>query len=174
MTTLLGALVVQLKELANGNDPQTMWDSDEPEKGLEFFKRAFVAGGGLPVLGDILVAGMDPSGRDTADFLSGPFGSDAKTILALTVGNATQAGNGVETNAGNEVFRFLKNKIPAQNLWYTKAATNRMIFDEMQDMIAPGYREKLLRKAEREHDRTRFWGDDLGDIQAPDFERVIE
>lgn len=179
MTTLLGALVVQLKELANGNDPQTMWDSDEPEKGLEFFKRSFVAGGGLPVLGDILVAGMDPSGRDTADFLSGPFGSDAKTILALTVGNATQVGNGVETNAGNEAFRFLKNKIPAQNLWYTKAATNRMIFDEMQDMIAPGYREKLLRKAEREHDRTRFlgdfsWGSGFDEARTPDFDRVID
>ena len=122
---------------------------------------------------------MDPSGRDTADFLSGPFGSDAKTILALTVGNATQAGNGVETNAGNEAFRFLKNKIPAQNLWYTKAATNRMIFDEMQDMIAPGYREKLLRKAEREHDRTRFlgdfsWGSGFDEARTPDFERVVE
>ncbi|UBQ39373.1 hypothetical protein LCH18_08405 [Acinetobacter johnsonii] len=177
MTTLLGGLVVQLKELANGNDPAEMWDGEKwytLGADSDFLKRSFVAGGGLPVLGDILVAGMDPSGRDTADFLSGPFGSDAKTILALTVGNATQAGNGVETNASNEAFRFLKNKIPAQNLWYTKAATNRMIFDEMQDMIAPGYREKLLRKAEREHDRTRFWGDDLGDIQAPNFERVVE
>lgn len=177
MTTVLGGLVVQLKELANGNDPAEMWDGEKwytLGADSDFLKRSFVAGGGLPVLGDILVAGMDPSGRDTADFLSGPFGSDAKTILALTVGNATQAGNGVETNAGNEAFRFLKNKIPAQNLWYTKAATNRMIFDEMQDMIAPGYREKLLRKAEREHDRTRFWGDDLGDIQAPDLDRVVQ
>lgn len=177
MTTLLGGLVVQLKELANGNDPAEMWDGEKwYTLGVDsdFLKRSFVAGGGLPVLGDILVAGMDPSGRDTADFLSGPFGSDAKTILALTVGNATQVGNGVETNAGNEAFRFLKNKIPAQNLWYTKAATNRMIFDEMQDMIAPGYREKLLRKAEREQDRTRFWGDDLGDIQAPDLDRVVQ
>ena len=69
---------------------------------------------------------------------------------------------------------MVKGKIPAQNLWYTKAATNRMIFDEMQDMIAPGYREKLLRKAEREHDRTRWLGDDWGDIQMPDFERVVE
>ena len=49
-----------------------------------------------------------------------------------------------------------------------------MIFDEMQDMIAPGYREKLLRKAERKHDRTRFWGDDLGDIQAPNLDRVVQ
>ncbi len=174
MTTVLGGLVVQLKELANGNDPATMWDNDDPEKTVDFFKRSFVAGGGLPVLGDILVAGMDTSGRDAGDFIAGPFGSDFKSILSLTVGNATQLSNGVETNAGNEAFKFLKGKVPSQNLWYTKAAANRLIFDEMQDMIAPGYREKLLRKAEREQDRTRYWGDDLGDIQMPDFERIVE
>ena len=179
MTTILGGLVVQLKELANGNDPLTMWDSDDPDKTIDFMKRSFVAGGGLPVLGDILVAGMDTSGRDTGDFIAGPFGSDFKTILSLTVGNATQAANGIESNAGNEAFRFLKGKIPAQNLFYTKAATNRMIFDNFQDMIAPDYREKLLRKAEREHDRTRWlgdfdWGSGFDEARAPDFERVVE
>lgn len=179
MTTILGGLVVQLKELANGNDPLTMWDSDDPDKTIDFMKRSFVAGGGLPVLGDILVAGMDTSGRDTGDFIAGPFGSDFKTILSLTVGNATQAANGIDTNAGNEAFKFLKGKIPAQNLFYTKAATNRMIFDNFQDMIAPGYREKLLRKAEREHDRTRWlgdfdWSSGFDEARAPDFERVVE
>ncbi|MFN4108563.1 MAG: hypothetical protein ACK4GH_04955 [Acinetobacter johnsonii] len=179
MTTVLGGLVVQLKELVNGNDPATMWDSEDPEKSLEFFKRSFVAGGGLPVLGDILVAGMDTSGRDAGDFIAGPFGSDFKSLLSLTVGNATQLSDGTDTNAGNETFKFLKGKIPAQNLWYTKAATNRMIFDEMQDIIAPGYREKLLRKAEREHDRTRFlgdfsWGSGFDEARTPDFDRVID
>ena len=179
MTTILGGLVVQLKELANGNDPSTMWDSEDPDKTIDFMKRSFVAGGGLPVLGDILVAGTDTSGRDTGDFIAGPFGSDFKTILSLTVGNATQAANGIESNAGNEAFRFLKGKIPAQNLFYTKAATNRMIFDNFQDMIAPDYREKLLRKAEREHDRTRWlgdfdWGSGFDEARAPDFERVVE
>lgn len=174
MTTLLGALVVQLKELANGNDPQTMWDSDDPQKTMNFLTRSAVQGGGLSILGDILVAGTDTSGRGTSDFMVGPFGSDAKAVLGLTVGNFTQYYEGKDTNASNEAFRLLKNKIPAQNLWYTKAATNRLVFDEMQDMIAPGYREKLLRKAERQHDRTRFWGDDLGDIQAPDLDRVVQ
>ncbi|WP_281963204.1 hypothetical protein [Acinetobacter johnsonii] len=174
MTTLLGALVVQLKELANGNDPQTMWDSEDPQKTVNFLTRSAVQGGGLSILGDILVAGTDTSGRSTSDFMVGPFGSDAKAVLGLTVGNLTQYYDDKDTNASNEAFRLLKNKIPAQNLWYTKAATNRMIFDEMQDIIAPGYREKLLRKAEREHDRTRFWGDDIGDIQAPDLDRVVQ
>ena len=179
MTTVLGGLVVQLKELANGNDPQTIWDEDDPSKSWEFFKRSFVAGGGLPVLGDILIAGTDTSGRDAADFLGGPFGSDFKTVLNLTVGNATQLSNGVETNFGNEAFKALKAKIPAQNLWYTKAVANRMIFDNFQDMIAPGYREKLIRKAEREQDRTRWlgdfdWGGGFDEARAPDFERVVE
>lgn len=174
MTTLLGALVVQLKELANGNDPQTMWDSDDPQKTMNFLTRSAIQGGGLSILGDILVAGTDTSGRSATDFMVGPFGSDVKSVLGLTVGNLTQYYEDKDTNAANEAFRLVKNKIPAQNLWYTKAATNRMIFDEMQDIIAPGYREKYLRKAERQHDRTRFWGDDLGDIQAPDFERVVQ
>ncbi|RZG74812.1 hypothetical protein [Acinetobacter sp. WCHAc060025] len=174
MTTLLGALVVQLKEIANGNDPQTMWDSDDPKKTAQFFTRSAVQGGGLSVLGDILVAGADPSGRGVSDFIVGPAGGDTKTLLGVTVSNALQAYEGKDTNAANETFKLIKSKTPGQNLWYTKAAMNRMIFDEMQDVIAPGYREKLLRKAEREQDRTRFWGDDIGDIQAPDFERVVK
>lgn len=174
MTTLLGALAVQLKELANGNDPSTMWDSDDPQKTMNFWTRSAVQGGGLSILGDILVAGTDTSGRSTSDFMVGPFGSDAKALLGLTVGNMTQYYENKDTNAANEAYKLLKNKIPAQNLWYTKAATNRLVFDELQDVIAPGYREKYLRKAEREHDRTRFWGDDFGDIQIPDFERIVE
>lgn len=174
MTTLLGALAVQLKELANGNDPSTMWDSDDPQKTMNFWTRSAVQGGGLSILGDILVAGTDTSGRSTSDFMVGPLGSDAKALLGLTVGNMTQYYENKDTNAANEAYKLLKNKIPAQNLWYTKAATNRLVFDELQDVIAPGYREKYLRKAEREHDRTRFWGDDLGDIQIPDFERIVE
>ena len=174
MTTALGALVVQLKELASGNDPQIMYDEDDPQKAINFFTRSAVQGGGLSFIGDILVAGQDATGRGLDSFMVGPFGNDVKTVAGLTVGNFTQYYEGKDTNATNEAYKAIKGKIPAQNLWYTKAATNRMIFDEMQDMIAPGYREKLLRKAERKHDRTRFWGDDLGDIQAPDFERVVQ
>ncbi|WP_407503924.1 hypothetical protein [Acinetobacter baumannii] len=172
--TLLGGLVVQLRELLNGNDPQTIYDSNDPKKATSFFMRSVVAGGGLPVLGDILVAGADTSGRDANSFVAGPLGGDFESLLSLTVGNLTQYNEGKDTNFGNEAFKFVKGKVPAQNLWYTKAAINRMVFDEMQDTIAPGYREKALRKAERQQDRERFWGDDVTDIRAPDFERVVQ
>ena len=177
--TLLGGLVVQLRELLNGNDPQTMWDSDDPKKTGSFFLRSVVAGGGLPVLGDILAAGVDTSGRDANSFVAGPLGSDFTTLLGLTVGNLTQYNEGRDTNFGNEAFRFLKGKIPAQNLWYTKAAINRLIFDNIQDTIAPGYRDKALRKAEKQQDRSRWlgdfeWGSGFDEARAPDFERIVE
>ena len=174
LTSLLGAFVVQLKEIAIGNDPSTMWDSDDPQKTIDFMKRSVAQGGGLAIMGDIVVAGMDPTGRGVDGVLTGPFGQDVKSILSLTVGNATQLANGVETNAGNEAFKFLKGKMPAQNLWYTKAVANRMLFDELQDTIAPGYREKVMRKAEKQYGRSQWLGDDWGDIQAPDFDKVIQ
>lgn len=177
LTSLLGAFVIQLKEIVNGNDPLEMWDGEKWYTlgvDTDFFTRSVVQGGGLGILGDVLVAGMDSTGRGIESVFTGPWGQDVKTALSLTAGNATQLANGIETNAGNEAFKMVKGKIPGQNLWYTKAVMNRMIFDELQDTIAPGYREKVLRKAERQHDKTRFWGDDLSDIQMPDFERVVQ
>lgn len=171
LTTLLGGLVVQLKELARGNDPQDMTETD-------FMKKSFITGGGLPILGDIIVAGADTSGRDAADFMIGPLGSDIKTLMNVTVGNATKLASGEDTNAGNEIFKMLKNKIPAQNLWYTKAATDRFMFDQLQDIIAPGHREKLKRKAERDQNRTSWLGDfdyssGFDEFRAPDFEKAF-
>ncbi|WP_269915313.1 hypothetical protein [Acinetobacter sp. HY1485] len=171
--TVLGGLVVQLKELANGNNPQPMWDGSDPNIALAFLGKSVVAGGGLPVLGDIISAGVDPTGRGVSDFLVGPLGSDIKTALGVTVGNANQWYDGKDTNAANEAFKAIKSKIPAQNLWYTKLATNRLLFDNFQDMIAPGYREKVLRKAQRQQHRTRWWGDDF-DVDAPNFSEVIQ
>lgn len=174
MTTILGALVVQLKELANGNDPQVVFDSDDPHKTAAFFGRSVVQGGGLSVLGDIVVAGTDPTGRGIGDFMTGPIGKDVESLAGATVGNAMQWYKGKDTNAANEAFKLVKGKVPAQNLWYTKAAVNKMFFDEIQDSIAPGYREKLLRKAEREQGRTQWWGDDIDDVQAPDIDKVVQ
>lgn len=174
MLTVMGGLVVQLREIAKGNDPLTVWDENDPSKAGSFFVRSAVQGGGLSIAGDILVAGTDTTGRGVDGILAGPFGSDVKSALGLTVGNLTQYYDEKDTNAVNEAFKLLKSKTPAQNLWYTKAATDRLFFDEMQDMLAPGYREKMNRKAEKKFDRSRWLGDDIGDVQAPNFEKVIQ
>ncbi|MFN3564319.1 MAG: hypothetical protein ACK4V8_07725, partial [Moraxella osloensis] len=56
MMSLLGGLQQQLKEIAQGNDPQDMTQTD-------FYMNAVLAGGSLGVYGDIFKAGMKPDGR---------------------------------------------------------------------------------------------------------------
>lgn len=79
---------------------------------------------------------------------------------------------------GNELFKSLKNKLSALNLWHTLVVTNSRLFDKIQDLRASAYREKLQCKAEGQHDRTRWLRDfdysyGFDEVRAPDFEKVI-
>lgn len=172
--TLLGGLAVQLSELALGNDPLTMWDSNDPQKTTEFWLKSVVKGGGLGILGDIVASGTNSSGRTAVESIAGPMVSDINSIAGLTVGNMSQWYRDQDTHASYEAFKFFKNKVPALNLFYIRAAVQRMILNYIQDFLAPGYRQRLQRKAEREHGRTQWWGDDLSDVQMPDFERIVQ
>lgn len=171
--TALGGLSLQLSELAVGNDPLTMWDSDDPKKALDFFGKSALKGGGLGILGDIFAAGTDPSGRGIAEVMVGPFGGDVISVAGLTVGNFSKWYEGKDTNAGNVAFKLVKSKIPGQNLFYTRAVLQRMILNDMQDAIAPNYRKNVQRRAKRQQGRTQWWMDDLDDMRMPDFGKMI-
>lgn len=168
MTTLLGALAAQLKSMASGNDP---YDMTEPDF---WYKRAIPQGGGLGILSDILVAGEDPQGRGISDVMLGPFGSKVKDLSNLTISNPVQAWQGKNANAASETIRFVKGNTPFANLWYTKAATDHLLFNQMQEHVSPGYLRKMQRKAEKQQDRTMWWDmDDMAPDSAPDFEKAV-
>lgn len=50
----MGALSLQLGEIANGNNPLTMWDDDDPDVALSFMTKAMMKGGGMTLLGILL------------------------------------------------------------------------------------------------------------------------
>lgn len=154
---VMGALSLQLGEIANGNNPMPMWDDEDPLVGLGFMTRAMMKGGGLTIMGDILAAGADTSGRSSADFLIGPMGGDMVKLATLTSGTANQIINGKDvTSKPNQIYMMLKSKIPGQNLLYTKLAMNRLMFDDIQNMIAPDYQEKYKRKMQKQG-RSQWW-----------------
>lgn len=178
--SILGGLSLQLGEIALGNDPLEIWDSNDPKVAMDFFFRSVAKGGGLSIMGDVFAAGADPSGRDARNMLIGPLGNDFAQIAKITAGTANKWYNNKDmTNTPNEIYRLLKSKVPAQNLWYTKAAINKLMFDHLQDTIAPGYREKLMKKAEQEQKKRSFLGDfsyssGFDEARSPDFERTIK
>lgn len=172
----MGALSLQLGEIANGNNPLPMWDDDDPDVALSFMTKAAMKGGGMTLLGDIVAAGADTSGRDGRDFLLGPMGGDMVKLAQLTSGTANQILNGKDvTSKTNQMYMLAKSKIPGQNLWYTKTAMNRLMFDDIQNMIAPDYQQKYKRKMQKQG-RSQWWesGEGLDGLNPIDFEKAIQ
>lgn len=172
----MGALSLQLGEIANGNNPLSMWDEDDPDVALSFMTKAMMKGGGMTLLGDIVAAGADTSGRDGRDFLLGPMGGDLVKLASLTSGTANQILNGKDvTSKTNQFYMLAKSKIPGQNLWQTKTVMNRLMFDDIQNMIAPDYQQKYKRKMQKQG-RSQWWesGEGLDGLNPIDFEGVIE
>lgn len=172
----MGALSLQLGEIANGNNPLPMWDDDDPDVALSFMTKSMMKGGGMTLLGDIVAAGADTSGRDGRDFLLGPMGGDMVKVAQLTSGTANQILNGKDvTSKTNQIYMLAKSKIPGQNLWYAKTAMNRLMFDDLQNMIAPDYQEKYKRKMQKQG-RSQWWesGEGLEGLNSIDFEEVVK
>src|SRR3546814_4755467 len=80
---------------------------------------------------------------------------------------------GVQTCA-LPILRFTRSNAPAANLWYTKAATDHLVFHQFQEFFSPGYLRRMKRRARNEFDQEFWWepGDKVPE-RAPDLERAL-
>ena len=151
-TTVMGALAIQAKHVANGRDPQDMADP-------AFWGAAQVQGGGLGIFGDFLFADVNRFGAGPVTTAAGPVAAFAEDLARLTWGNVQQAAAGERSNAGREAVRFAQRYAPGGNLWYSRLALERLLFDELQRMADPDA-ERAFRRRERRARRERgqrFW-----------------
>lgn len=165
LTTVFGGLAVQANEIASGRDPLNMSDP-------KFWAKAFLKGGALGLYGDFLFADYTQFGTSVAGVLGGPILSDVDTLMRATMGNAWLLSEGKELK-GSAAVQFLKGKIPFANLWYTKAATDRMIFNQLQEMASSGYLRRMERRARKEFKQEYFASPDGRRLRAPDLGRTI-
>lgn len=150
MLTVLGAVSVQLAGIVNGQDPQDMTTD-------AFWRSAILKGGGLGIFGDVVNAGATPTGKGMGDLLGGPVLSDVSGVLSLTVGNTKQAMEGKNTNAASESLKFGREHLPGQNLWYTRAAFDHMVYNQLQDMANPGWSQRQEQRQRQMYDRSYWW-----------------
>ncbi|MCY1201814.1 hypothetical protein D9M72_132850 [compost metagenome] len=165
-TTVLGGLAVQLSEVASGRDPRNMGDP-------RFWGQAFLKGGALGLYGDFLFADYTRFGSSVAGTFGGPILGDVEEVMKLAMGSVQRAAAGKESDAGARAVRLLKGKIPAANLWYTKAATDRMIFNQLQEMASPGYLRRMEQRARKEFDQQYFAAPDGGRLRMPNLGRAF-
>lgn len=148
-STVLGAMAVQMKDIAKGREPREMDTS-------AFWSAAFLQGGGAGIFGDYMLSDMSRFGRSVTESALGPIGSIGADVYDLTLGNVHQAARGEDTHAGAEAVRFIQANTPGMNLWYTRAAFEHLLFHQVQEYLSPGYLRRTKKRL-REDTGQAFW-----------------
>lgn len=173
LSTILGALGKQLYEIVNGRDPQDM-------TGAKFWMGAALKGGGFGIYGDFLFNDQTQGGNSGfLDTLAGPQIASAQQLYDLTVGNAHNQAKGQKVDEGADLVRFAKSVVPMQNLWYTRAITDRLIFNNLKEWVSPGAMARVQAKAQSTFHQSYWWSPhENGDLipapqRGPDLGKAV-
>jgi len=151
--TLMGAVGMQLKEMARGNDPRPM---DDPK----FWGASVLQGGGLGLAGDLFSSATDRTGRGLMEFVAGPVVGVISDVARATGGNALKAIQGDDVNLGRDAVRLAKRYTPGTNLWWSRMVTDRMLWDQLQHFLDPEADKefrRLYKQQQRERGNEGFW-----------------
>lgn len=168
---VLGAVAVQLKEMAKGRDPRPMDDG-------KFWMAAVFQGGGLGIFGDFFTSQQSRVGGGFAQTLAGPVVGLADSLADVTIAPGMRAIRGETVNMGREVSNFARYNTPVlSSLWYERLAFDRMVADQLQLFLDP-QAERAMRQQEKRRDKeyrnTTWW--DRGGFQpdrAPDLSNAF-
>jgi len=166
-TTVLGAVAAQIYEMINGRDPKNMSEG-------KFWAAALLKGGSLGVYGDFLFQTNTSYGNTPLAMLSGPIASYGEDLINLTQGSLIRIAQGKDSDFAPNAIRFVKGNIPLQNLWYTRAVTDRLIFNNLQDMASPGYIRRTEARLKRDYGQDFWWKmNEAAPSRAPNLQRAV-
>lgn len=153
--TAAGALAMQMRQIAQGRDPRDMTD-------WRFWAAAYVQGGGAGIVGDFLYA---PIARTDQDFYAFMFGgpmdglvSDVAKVAGLNLSALDDERR--ERALGADLARLARRYTPGTSLWYSRLATDRLLWDALQDYVdpeAPRRWRQIERRWLRETGQEFWW-----------------
>jgi hypothetical protein len=175
MMTLLGAVAMQAKHVANGRDPVSLDPTDD--KGRRAWLAAMIQGGGLGIFGDLLFQDKTRMGNSFATLFAGPQGALVEDVLGrFLLRNMTQALKGEDTHFGADALYVAGRYMPGTSLWFGRLAFQRQVMDQLALMIderAPA------RFARMEAEAAKNWGQsfwyrpgDSSPARAPDLSTI--
>ncbi len=164
--TIMGALATQLRNISSGKDPANV---AEPR----FWGESFLRGGGLGFYGDFLYGELTSHDTTLIPALEGPMASETETLWNITGAAAFRAARGERVDEGAKVLRFIRGNTPFLNMWYTQAAVDHLIWNQMQEAASPGYLERMQAKAYADRGTTYWWepGEHMPS-NGPDFAKM--
>lgn len=176
--TLVGALGVQMREIAKGRDPLPM---DNPA----FLGKAFLSGGALGIWGDFLFNGINEYGRGPEQAVAGPLFGLLGDTTQLAFGEALErigdgglANEAFGSNTASRAVEWARRYTPGTSVWWARAALERQVFDRLQELADPrAYqkRQRKMQKQKREYGNDSFWAPgERTPSRAPNFGGLVE
>lgn len=169
-TTLMGALALQMKEMAKGRDPRPMDSTD-------FWFAAMLQGGGLGIYGDFMFADVNRYGGGLAQTVAGPTVGFLDDLRNLTLGNIKEAAAGEDTKFAKEMIGFAARYAPGNSIWYLRLALERNITDQLRMWADPNSfadMRRLERYYQREYGQNYWWRPgQVAPSRAPDIGAAV-
>lgn len=163
-STVAGAVANGIRDVVMGRDPRSL--SLTSQQGRKNWVAALVTGGGLGIYGDFLINTYGGSrGSTLAETVAGPMVGDIGTVanvIQQTIAQGTDPDADLARKlrpTGAATVNTLKSYVPGASLWYTRAAMDRLIFNQLSDYFSPGYLNRMKAKA-RQQKRPAWWEPD--------------
>jgi hypothetical protein len=164
-----GAVSLQAAAVVAGKDPMDM-------KSPKFWVEAFARGGAGGIYGDILGAALhgDRGAASMVGQMAGPIPGMAGDIFSAATSPLRQAldesGKPSKSTFGKQALQGIQRHSPST--WYTKAATDRLLWDKLQMLVDPDYRQSFRRAEQnaKKHGSGLWWGPgETVPTRAPDM-----
>ena len=167
-STLMGALATEIKAVINGQNPRNM--NIATDEGKKFWTESLAAGGGFGLYGD-LFANDRTGGTGGLEAIAGP----GIGLLKNTIDEYSQARKDVLAGESKHSYSLAalrlvrQNATPFANIWYAKAAFNRLVYDQLQDQLSPGHSQQQEQRM-RSRGASYWWAPGTTSPQsAPDL-----
>lgn len=163
--TLVGALVNELFEMANGRDPvlpRLLKEGKAPS--VEYWFRALTKAGGLGLVGDVVTAPGGTAAGGLAGLIAGPVGSQFERLRTRSGGGLNDLIDYLEHESGvigdqelkkrkegktaRDVIASIREIVPGSTLWYLRLAGERLVFNQLQKAFDPEA-ERVFRRHEQ-------------------------
>jgi hypothetical protein len=146
--TLFGYAAMSIKDLVKGREPRT------PDNAVDFSKTlvaSMLQGGALGIYGDFLFGeAKSRYGSSPLGTMLGPGASDLESVYDIYA--KTMTGD----DAGGQALNTLYKMVPGNNLFYTKMATDYLVWNGLKEWANPGHTRRMVDRARKENDQEYF------------------
>ena len=165
-----GAARVQFDQMAWGRDPLDMSDP-------KFWGAALLRSGGLTIVGDIIFSDHDRFGHSVVSTMLGPGAGLVEDLSDVFGANVARAIKGKETHFLADFVNKGRRYVPGGNLWYTRMAFQRMVLDQIAEMVDPSAKRKWAKRENqyrKDYNSGTYWRPgSMLPRRTPDFANAL-